>query len=55
MEIPYLTDKGRKWAEKNAMTSMLANIALHAHSSTWPVAHRRAAVIVANEEGEKTT
>lgn len=52
IEPEYLTPAGRKWAERNAMTSMCANVALHG-AGVWPEAHYAAAIKVANEEGAR--
>lgn len=51
---PTLTDAGRAWCERNCWTSMMANVALFGSrgESSWPESHIRAAIIVANEEGQ---
>ena len=48
-----LTPAGRRWAERNSLTSMCANVALHGYSTGWPENFVTAAIQTANEEGTK--
>lgn len=47
--MTILTSDGRVWAEKNAATSSVANVALYGDG--WPVAFVDASRQVANEQG----
>ena len=49
-EPEQLTEKGRTWAEPNAVTSIVANVALYG-AENWPQAYVDAAVRVANGLG----
>lgn len=47
-----LTEEGKRWAERNAPASMVANVALQADGeTTWPENFVQAAVQTANERG----
>lgn len=47
--MTQLTPMGRVWAEKNAATSVVANVALYGDG--WPTAFVEASREVANEQG----
>ena len=44
-----LTAEGRKWAEQNAVDSIVARVALA--GDDWPAAFRSTAVLTCNENG----